>query len=75
MAKRATIEQLTFGLLITDPQTHRIQSMRKPRSCLSCGGTFASFGPGNRICGTCKDRECWSGPTDFSLPTPGFERI
>jgi protein-arginine kinase activator protein McsA len=72
MAKRATIEQLTFGLIVTDPEKHRIQSMRKTRSCLSCGGTFASFGPGNRICSGCKEREAWSLPADYSVADARF---
>ena len=35
-------DQLTFGLLILDPQAHRILSMRKERKCLSCLHFFPS---------------------------------
>ena len=59
-------DQLTFGLLILDPQAHRILSMRKERKCLSCLHFFPSHGPGNRICSGCKDREAWS-TNDFSV--------
>jgi hypothetical protein len=52
-------EQMSFGLIITDPQAYRIQSMQKGRKCLSCSQTFQSAGPGNRICNTCKDRDVW----------------
>jgi hypothetical protein len=59
-------EQLNFGLIVLDPQAHRIQSQQKPRKCLSCAKTFQSAGPGNRICGACKDRDVWkSGVVEF----------
>jgi hypothetical protein len=60
-------EQLSFGLLILDPQAHRLQAMQKSRKCLSCQQQFASVGPGNRICSSCKDRDTWkSGVVEFS---------
>lgn len=31
----------------------------KVRSCLRCRGKFFSDGPGNRICGTCKNTDEW----------------
>jgi hypothetical protein len=57
-------EQLSFGLLILDPQAHRLQAMCKPRKCLSCQSTFDSSGPGNRICTNCKGRDAWSSSPD-----------
>ena len=60
-------EQFTLGLLILDPEKHRIQAMRKARKCLSCSREFASSGPGNRICLPCKDLDGWKSPNEFSL--------
>lgn len=35
-----------------------VQSPKKtPRTCLCCGRTFASDGPGNRICDRCPPRD------------------
>lgn len=67
-------QQLDFGLIITDPQAHRIQSMRKTRRCLSCSDNFASTGPGNRICSPCKDLDAWkAGVTEFvTVSASGF---
>lgn len=69
-------QQLSFGLVITDPAEHRRRLQTKPRRCLSCSRSFASSGPGNRVCATCKGREAWSGPTDFAVvstaSTAGF---
>ncbi|UEM08163.1 hypothetical protein JL101_036325 (plasmid) [Skermanella rosea] len=69
-------QQLSFGLVITDPAEHRRRLLTKPRRCLSCDRTFASCGPGNRICTACKGREAWSGPADFAVvstaSTAGF---
>lgn len=31
--------------------------MEKERRCLRCDRPFVSTGPGNRICGRCKDRD------------------
>jgi hypothetical protein len=60
-------EQLSFGLVILDPQAHRLQSMVKGRKCLSCAKTFQSSGPGNRICSSCKSHDAWqSGIPEFS---------
>jgi hypothetical protein len=59
--------QFSFGLLILDPQAHRIQSQHKTRRCLSCSNTFASAGPGNRICGACKALDAWTSPAEFSV--------
>jgi hypothetical protein len=61
------MEQLSFGLIITDPQAHRHASQRKLRDCLSCHRAFLSEGPGNRVCSTCKNRDAWSGPTAFTV--------
>lgn len=66
MAKKLQADQLTFGLLILDPDAHRIQSMRKGRKCLSCGDQFNSTHAGNRICGDCKESVLWDSPTEFS---------
>jgi hypothetical protein len=59
--------QLSFGLIITDPEAHRIQAMRQPRKCLSCSKTFNSTGPGHRICSPCKDLDVWTSPNEFSV--------
>lgn len=61
------MEQLSFGLIITDPQAHRHASQQKLRDCLSCSRAFLSIGPGNRICTLCKSRDAWSGPTAFTV--------
>jgi predicted RNA-binding Zn-ribbon protein involved in translation (DUF1610 family) len=67
------MEQLSFGLLITDPQAYRIEAQRKTRRCLSCSDDFASTGPGNRICPGCKDHEIWrSNVTDYSIAAAAF---
>lgn len=63
------MEQLSFGLIVTDPQAHRLQAQRKTRKCLSCLDEFASTGPGNRICAGCKQLSAWSTPNDFSVST------
>jgi hypothetical protein len=61
-------EQLSFGLVILDPQAHRLQSMCKSRKCLSCSSDFQSSGPGNRICPRCKSSEAFhSSPDAFSI--------
>lgn len=60
-------QQLDFGLIITDPEAHRVAAARKTRRCLSCDRQFASTGPGNRICGGCKSLEAWTSPSDYSL--------
>ena len=65
-------EQPTFGLIVTDPDAHRLQAQRKPRSRLSRGRQFASHGPGNRIRKTCKDRDAWNSPADFSIAAVAF---
>jgi hypothetical protein len=58
-------EQLTSGLIITDPAA---QLARKDRRCLSCSGMFASNAPGNRICRGCKSTEVFqSSPNSFSV--------
>ena len=72
MAKRTRTsqqsEQLSFGLLITDPSAHRAQLAQKPRRCLSCDTAFNSTGPGNRICGRCKNTELFAcSPHEFSV--------
>jgi hypothetical protein len=60
------IAQLSFGLVITDPQAYRIEAQRKSRKCLSCSDQFLSIGPGNRICLPCKDLDAWkAGVTEF----------
>lgn len=60
------MEQLSFGLLITDPQAYRIQTMRQSRRCLSCNRQFSSHGPGNRLCSDCKEGESFRGFSEFS---------
>jgi len=47
MAK-AQQDQLSSGLVITDPEQYRVVSQHKPRRCLSCDRQFASTGSGNR---------------------------
>ena len=65
-AKHTQIDQFSFGLIITDPQAHRIQAMQKTRTCLGCSRPFASTGPGNRICSPCKDLDGWKAAvTEF----------
>jgi hypothetical protein len=70
--KRAKPEQFSFGLIVTDPQAFRMKSQQRTRRCLSCARDFDSEGPGNRICGLCKQRSTWSSPADFSLSTAAF---
>jgi hypothetical protein len=54
------------GPAAPDPADPRRQRQGE-RRCLSCGGQFASTGPGNRICRKCKDRDTWkSGVRDFA---------
>jgi hypothetical protein len=66
-AKHAQIEQLSFGLIVTDPDRHRVEAMRRTRRCLCCSDQFNSHGPGNRICEPCKDLDGWkSGVTEFA---------
>jgi hypothetical protein len=60
-------QQLDFGLIVLDPQEHRIQSARKQRKCLSCSDSFESHGPGNRVCPACKDLDAWTSPVEFSV--------
>jgi hypothetical protein len=37
------------------------------RRCLSCSTGFSSSWAGNRVCGTCRDREAWrSGVPEYS---------
>lgn len=60
-------QQLSFGLIVTDPAAHRAQLAQKVRRCLSCSSNFASSGPGNRVCNGCKSRESWTSPNEFSL--------
>ncbi|QQP94050.1 hypothetical protein IGS68_35150 (plasmid) [Skermanella sp. TT6] len=64
--------QLDFGLIVTDPQAHRAQLASKTRRCLSCSSMFPSFGAGNRICSTCKSREAWTSPNEFSISAAAF---
>jgi Zn finger protein HypA/HybF involved in hydrogenase expression len=67
MAKTSTA-QLDFGLLVLDPEKHRIESQKKARRCLSCSKNFSSHGPGNRICGSCKSTEVFnSSPNSFEI--------
>jgi hypothetical protein len=67
-------DQLSFGLIVTDPQAYRIQAMRQSRRCLSCDRQFSSHGPGNRICLLCKDLDGWkAGVTEFvTVSASGF---
>jgi hypothetical protein len=61
------MEQLSFGLIITDPQAHHLQAQRKTRKCLSCDAAFASTGPGNRVCSSCKSLDAWTSPAEFTV--------
>jgi hypothetical protein len=61
-------DQLSFGNIILDPDAYRIEAARKSRRCLSCSSSFASNGPGNRICLRCKSTEVFqSSPVEFSV--------
>lgn len=61
-------EQLSFGLIVTDPAAYRAQAAQKPRKCLSCSTEFKSTGPGNRICTRCKGLDHFTcSPSEFSL--------
>lgn len=71
MSRAKQTAQLDFGLMITDPEAHRVQSMRQTRRCLSCDGQFPSTGPGNRICGDCKQLDAWTSPAEFSIAAYG----
>jgi hypothetical protein len=37
------------------------------RTCLCCDTTFVSYGPGNRVCSRCKQRDAWHGVNDFQV--------
>jgi hypothetical protein len=69
MAKKSTgsVQQLSFGLIILDPDAHRQEMKRKGRKCLSCARTFQSTGPGNRICCKCKDLDSWTTPVSYAV--------
>lgn len=72
MAKQQS-SQLTFGLIVLDPEQHRIEAMRKQRRCLSCQEQFGSTGPGNRICSLCRNSEVWkAGVSEFSIDYAAF---
>ena len=61
-------EQLSFGLIVTDPRAYRAEAAKKQRRCLSCSSTFNSAGPGNRICGRCKSTETFTcSPSSFTV--------
>jgi hypothetical protein len=40
---------------------------RSRRACLMCGAGFMSAGPGNRVCGGCKQCAAWRSGADLSL--------
>lgn len=42
---------------------------RRERACLCCGSVFASTGPGNRLCGTCRHRDAEAMPCSIVRPT------
>ena len=61
-------DQLSFGLVITDPAAHRALAAQKQRKCLSCSKGFNSAGPGNRICTRCKGLDAFtSAPSAFTV--------
>jgi hypothetical protein len=61
-------EQLSFGLVITDPDAYRIEAARKSRRCLSCSTDFLSHGPGNRVCPRCRSSELFTcSPAEYSV--------
>jgi hypothetical protein len=61
-------EQLSFGLVITDPDKARKLAACKPRRCLSCSSMFSSHGPGNRICNRCRGSDAFTcSPVDFTI--------
>ena len=53
------------------PQTDSPSDDIAMRECLGCGRMFKSWGPANRICNRCKNKEGWSNH-NFSLH-PGQE--
>jgi hypothetical protein len=68
--------QSDFDPAVPDPADHRHDQQQRERRCLSCGGQFASTGPGNRICRKCKDRDTWkSGVRDFDAIAASCRRI
>jgi hypothetical protein len=40
----------------------------KRRPCMTCGSTFTSEGPHNRVCTPCKGTRAWRDGNDFSHP-------
>jgi hypothetical protein len=61
-------DQLSFGLIVTDPEAHRAHAAQKQRRCLSCSKGFSSAGPGNRICTRCKGTETFTcSPSSFTV--------
>lgn len=63
-AKKA--DQLSLGVVVTDPDKHRQQLATKERKCLTCGNGFMSWGAGNRICPRCKGLDQWA-VSDLSI--------
>lgn len=60
-------EQLSFGIIITNPAAYRRQQQRKERRCLSCERDFLSTGPGNRICDRCRQLDAFSGLSEHAI--------
>ena len=55
------------------PEELRKMAKQKQRRCLHCSDTFASSGPGHRICSPCKSLEVFtSSPSSFSIHTAAF---
>lgn len=46
--------QLTFGLVVLDPDQQARLDRQKVRNCLKCGTAFVSEGPHNRLCSRCR---------------------
>jgi hypothetical protein len=64
--------QLSFGLIVIDPEAHRRQQKVKERRCLSCDTQFLSAGPHNRICLKCKDLDGWTSPATSCVVHAAF---
>jgi hypothetical protein len=64
--------QLTFGLLILDPEEHIRLARRQTRTCLRCRRGFPSEHAGNRICSDCKQSEIWGSPIAQFAAAAGF---
>jgi hypothetical protein len=64
----SSLKQLSFDLIVTDPEAYRAQGGQKQRKCLSCSKSFNSAGFGNRLCTRCKGTETFTcSPSSFTV--------